>query len=397
VKTILFVHQSADLYGSDRVLLDLACGVQSRGMKAIVLLPTAGPLLGRLTAANVEAHVVPVARLTRASLSPLGLLCLPGEIRRALRAIDELLRGRTVHLVHSNTLAVLGGAFWAKRHRLPHLWHVHELLVSPGVVRHGFPWLLRWLADRVLCNSVMTAMWVLDEQPVLGPRTDVVWNGIVPREQAGHALASGRTFRSEVGCTASGMVCVAMVGRVNRLKGQALLVEAATWLWRQGVRNVVFVLVGSPPNGQEHYLEDLRKRVADSPARARIVLRDFQEDIWPVWEGCDIAVVPSTEPESFGLVAIEAMSSGKPVVAAGHGGLLDIVADGETGCLVPPNDVVALASALRRLIEAPALRERMGEAGRSRQAARFSLGAQIDATLECYANTWNQFGEANHA
>lgn len=396
MKTILFVHQSADLYGSDRVLLDLACGVQARGMKAIVLLPMPGPLLDRLTAADVEAHVLPVARLSRASLSPMGLLRLSGEIRRALRAMDECLRGRAIHLVHSNTLAVLGGAFWAKRHRLPHLWHVHELLVAPGVVRRGFPWLLRWLADRVLCNSVMTAKWVLDEQPALGSRTDVVWNGIVPREQSRRALAAGQAFRREVGCAVPGMVCVAMVGRVNRLKGQALLVEAATWLWRQGVRDVVYVLVGSPPYGQEHYLEELRKRVARSPAHGRIVLRDFQEDIWPVWEGCDIAVVPSTEPESFGLVAIEAMSSGRPVVAAGHGGLLDIVADGETGCLVPPNDVVALASALRRLIEAPALRARMGEAGRSRQAARFSLGAQIDATLECYANTWQQYEEVNH-
>jgi glycosyltransferase involved in cell wall biosynthesis len=76
--------------------------------------------------------------------------------------------------------------------------------------------------------------------------------------------------------------------------------------------------------------------------------------------------VPSVWPEPFGQVAIEAMACGKPVVASAVGGLADVVVHEETGLLVPPGDVAALRAALGRLIADPALRERMGAAGRER-------------------------------
>lgn len=393
MKTVLFVHQSADLYGSDKVLLDLARGIQSHGFKPLALLPVEGPLLDRLRAAGVETHVLPLARLNRASFSPMGLLRLPGEIIKAVRAMDAILRGRKIDLVHSNTLAVLGGAFWARWHRVPHVWHVHELLVSPAIVRTGFPWLLKLMADRVICNSRMTERWLLDERSGLAPRTEVIWNGIEPLQGNNPGDEKIVVFRKDVRCDEQGTLCVAMVGRINRMKGQSLLVDAASILWNEGVRHVVFVMVGSPPHGQGHFLDQLLSRVATSPARERIAVRDFQADIWPVWCGCDIAVVPSAEPESFGLVAIEAMAAGKPLVAAAHGGLLDIVDDGKSGILVPPNDAMALAAALKRLIGDRALREEYGQAGRLRQRELFSLESQLVATVKCYQHMLSQTKE----
>jgi glycosyltransferase involved in cell wall biosynthesis len=103
-------------------------------------------------------------------------------------------------------------------------------------------------------------------------------------------------------------------------------------------------------------------------------------DIWPVWRASDIAVVPSTEPEPFGMVAIEAMACGLPVVAAAHGGLLDIVDDGRSGLLFTPRDADALAAALQRLAGDAALRQRLGSAGAQRQAEHFSLAAQVAQT-----------------
>ena len=376
MKTILFVHQSADLYGSDKVLLNLVRAIQGRGFKAIVLLPVEGPLRERLETVGVETHVAPVARLSRACFSPLGMLRLPCQIIRAMRCMDTLLQGREISLVHSNTLAVLGGAFWARWRRVPHLWHVHELLVAPTLVRVGFPWLLKQMADLVMCNSTMTAKWVVDVQPKLVKRTVVVWNGVESPDSGIESV--------QCDVDAPNQVCVALVGRINRLKGQALLVEAASRLWDEGLRHVKYLVVGSPPEGQGHYLEQLRSVIASSPTREMFVVRDFQENIWPVWNECDIAVVPSTEPESFGLVAIEAMAAGKPVIAAAHGGLLDIVDDNRTGLLVPPNDAGALAAALRRLIDDQTLRWEFGKAGRVRQRERFSLAAQVEETINCY-------------
>jgi glycosyltransferase involved in cell wall biosynthesis len=101
-----------------------------------------------------------------------------------------------------------------------------------------------------------------------------------------------------------------------------------------------------------------------------------------VWRATDIAVVPSTEPEPFGMVAIEAMACALPVVAAAHGGLLDIVQHDITGLQFEPCNAQALADALLRLATDPQLRQRLGQAGARRQATLFSLETQVQKTRE---------------
>jgi len=96
-----------------------------------------------------------------------------------------------------------------------------------------------------------------------------------------------------------------------------------------------------------------------------------------------VVAVPSYR-EGFGVVCAEAMAHGRPVVASAVGGLLDLVADGETGVHVPPGDVPALRAALERLLADPALRARMGQAARARVRERFSWDAVTDSTLAAY-------------
>lgn len=102
------------------------------------------------------------------------------------------------------------------------------------------------------------------------------------------------------------------------------------------------------------------------------------------WAHCAIGVVPSVWPEPFGQVAIEAMACGKPVIASAVGGLGDVVVHGETGLLVPPGDADALRLALRTLLADPALRRRMGAAGRER-AKRYVVSAVVGRIERIYA------------
>ena len=88
--------------------------------------------------------------------------------------------------------------------------------------------------------------------------------------------------------------------------------------------------------------------------------------------------------EGFGVVCAEAMAHARPVVASAVGGLLDLVADGETGIHVPAGDVAALRAALERLLGDRELRRRFGEAGRERVRERFSWAAVTDATVAAY-------------
>jgi len=378
-KNILFVHQSAEMYGSDKVLLWLVQGVQARGFHPIVLIPSEGPLHAALKASGVETHILEVTKLNRETLSPLGLVKLPFKLWGSMREKNRVVAGRKVDLVYSNTLAVLGGAVYARLNGLPHLWHVHELLKSPTVVRKGFPWMVRLLADKVVSNSTMTEQWLLDEQPSLAKKAVTIWNGLGPRPAPESGAAAAMRARLQV---AEGQLLVALVGRINRWKGQELLIDAASRLWQQGVRDVHYVIVGGVAAGQEHLIDALNQKIAASPAAAHIKRVEFTDDVWTVWDACDIAVVPSTEPEPFGMVAIEAMASHKPVVVAAHGGLLDIVEDGVSGLWFTPNDADTLAEKLHALAVSPELRHRLGAAGAARQKDLFSLDIQLERTAE---------------
>jgi glycosyltransferase involved in cell wall biosynthesis len=97
-------------------------------------------------------------------------------------------------------------------------------------------------------------------------------------------------------------------------------------------------------------------------------------------------VVAPCEREGFGLAAAEAMAFGRPVVAAAGGALLDLVADGETGLLVPPRDAAAMRDAVERLLAEPELRERLGGAARARARERFDWDTVIERTLEVYGS-----------
>jgi glycosyltransferase involved in cell wall biosynthesis len=96
------------------------------------------------------------------------------------------------------------------------------------------------------------------------------------------------------------------------------------------------------------------------------------------------SVVPTILPETFGIVALEAGAAGKAVIASDVGGLPDVVVDGKTGLLVPPGKVAGLRQAIERLLAEPALRERMGEAGRQRVRQVFSPDAVVPMFEQAY-------------
>lgn len=380
-KIILFVHQSADLYGSDRVLLALVSKLDREKYHPIVLLPADGPLVTELAIADIEYHVLPITCLSRATLSFLGLLSLPANLIKSIRAINNTLKGRHVDLVHSNTLAVLSGAIWARYYRVRHVWHVHEIILHPKWVRKVYALLLSWFADCIICVSHATKENLLQDKPELASKIQVVWNGLNRDIPVNTDMV--HQYRQQLDMQDI-EILIALLGRINRLKGQRLLVEAAGILWRQGMRNLRFVIVGSVVPGQEHFLKALQLAISESPAKQCFMLQSFTQDVWSVLDACDIAVIPSTEPESFGMVALEAMAASKPVIAANHGGLVEILVQGVTGLLVLPSDATALAEAIKQLAADDNLRRKMGESGLLRYRSEFTLDRHVDNMSRIY-------------
>jgi glycosyltransferase involved in cell wall biosynthesis len=153
---------------------------------------------------------------------------------------------------------------------------------------------------------------------------------------------------------------VLFVGRLSPEKGILELVQAA-----QGMKLTV---AGDGP---------LRTHV---PGALGFVPH---QELPPLYERAAVVAVPSHR-EGFGVACAEAMASGRPVVASAVGGLLDLVADGKSGLLVPPRDVPALRGALERLLGDAELRRRMGEAGRERIREHFTWPPVTDLTIQAY-------------
>lgn len=139
--------------------------------------------------------------------------------------------------------------------------------------------------------------------------------------------------------------------------------------------------------------ERLDRLADDAGLAADIEFLGVVDDVGALWSRCDVAVFPSqTLPESFGLAALEAMSSGKPVVATSVGALSELVVDGATGTIVQPGDTAGLAAALVAYGEDPGLRHRHGAAARQRSMERFS----IESCARSYIGLFQELGSARN-
>ena len=154
----------------------------------------------------------------------------------------------------------------------------------------------------------------------------------------------------------------------------------------QSRTDIKLVFVGAPPPNQENFQEDLEKKIAEYQLENNVMILPFQNEIQKIWQSIDIAVVPSTEPEPFGMVAIEAMLAQKPVVASNHGGLSEIVEDNKTGFLVQPNDQQELVFALEKLLQNQELRTQMGKNGFHRVIHQFSVEQYVQSFEKLFEN-----------
>ncbi len=350
------LHSSAGRYGADRLLLTLASGLDRTRFTPVAVLPERGELAGLLEDAGVEAVVAALAVLRRAELGPRGAWRL---LRADERELEAIARSCGAALVHSNTSVILSGQRLADGLGVPHVLHVRELY--PRFPLAWQMWRRRLLrADRVVCMSEAIA-----EQFGGSSKAVVVYDG-VPR-------APGRgdrhRARAELGI-ASGSFVVALLGRISAWKGQDILARALAEP-ALAARSVVALIAGSPWPGAEAPQGELERLKADLGLGDRLRLVGFRDDVETLFAAADAVAVPSTRPEPFGLVALEAAAAGLPVVAAAHGGLPEIIRHEETGLLVEPGSPPALAAALRRLADEPETAAAMGAAAAADVRARF--------------------------
>jgi glycosyltransferase involved in cell wall biosynthesis len=330
-----------------------------------------GWLSAQLAEAGIEVRRGPMAPARRRYLRGAGL---PGYVVRLWRARRWIHREATdfgATVIHVNTSALLAAALTPRRPRARLIWHIHEIVIAPRLLS----WLFRAVpmarADRVIAISGAVAEHL---RPAPAGRVVVLHNGVEARDSADPAIGlPGRRPR------------IGFIGRLNRWKGYEVFVEAAAKL-ALGHPEADFVLFGAPPPGEEGRLHDLRAHIARAGLADRIFTMGHQPWADRAYRELDVVAVPSTWPEPFGLVIVEAMLADCAVVATRHGAAPELIEDGVTGLLVPPADPTALAGAMARLLEDSDLRGRIVANARADAGRRFTVSRFLDGLEAIYAN-----------
>jgi glycosyltransferase involved in cell wall biosynthesis len=196
-----------------------------------------------------------------------------------------------------------------------------------------------------------------------GTRTHVVYNGMDVER-----IASRAAEPAPDGLGRGVVPRVGMVGNLDARKNPALLVEALAAV-RAAVPEVRCLLIGAFPDPA--YEAAVRSRVASLGLDAAVEVTGFLPNPFPVVARLTVLAHPARR-DPFPLALLEGMALGRPIVASAVGGIPEMIEDGVSGVLVPPDDAAALARALVALLGDPARRERLGAAARARLATRFS-------------------------
>lgn len=360
---ILYLHTTSEVGGSDVSLARLVERLDRQRFSPIVAVPSDGPLIPRLKAAGAAVVVMPALwKLT----SRRGRWFLAGfalHYPLAVRSLVRLIRRERIDLVHTNTIHNLYGGAAAARAHVPHVWHIREIVWQSAALRRLELALVRRWATRIVTTSEAVAA-MFGPPGKRPPQLVKIPNGV---ETTRYAPGSGTRIRAELGVTPD-QTLVGTVCRLDNWKGVDVFLDAAAAIARDRP-SARFAVVGGPVIGQEDYAAALKQRASALGLDEVVRFSDWRflpDEMPDVHRALDLLVLASTEPEPFGLVLLEAMATGKPVIATARGGPTEIVQDGVTGLLIPPRDAAALAAAIRTLLDDPATARAMGEAGRRR-------------------------------
>lgn len=373
-KNVLIINQSAELYGADKALLELLENYPKE-YNPIVVLHEDGPLKEILLQKNIQVIDSSVIKVKRGILKPSFFFNLPFEIFKSIRKIRKELKGKQIHLIHSNATSVFIGVFYSFFFRIPHIWHVHEIIEKPKRISLIYPQIVNFFANRVIFNSKATEKHFVSIKPSILNKSIVIYNGQNRSEKTSNSEVV-EEIRKSIFHDKKDIILIGLVGRISEIKGQDLLIEAFINLLPK-YKNIHLVFIGSEVQGKEYYLESLKKRISETETEKFITFIDFKANIWPYYDAIDISVVPSKEKESFGLVVTESMLSKKPVIGANHGGIPEIIIHNQTGLLFEPNNITDLIHQLSILIDSEEKRKKFGEMGYTRVTTFFNSSLYI--------------------
>lgn len=360
----------ADVFaGTERHLIDLAQGLKSRGVDVAVACPAGSPVAtmadcGRMKVIRIEKKGVIDARAVEQ---------LRWRLRAGAISIIHAHNGRTAFIAALARSLARRGRIVATQHFLAPA-HVHRAGISGMLSRTAHHW-VNGRMDHLIAISQAACCGMINRGEAMSGKVSIVHNGIPIPDPA--KLQSREAVRAGLGIrdVCPMIVCVA---RLEPEKNIGTLISAMK-IVSCAIPEARCMIAGEGSMGDLLKAEIERLNLGTS-----VRLLGFVRDTLSLINACDLFVLPSLA-EPFGLVLLEAMALGKPVIATQAGGPIEIVLDGESGLLVPPSDAYALASAIGKVAADVGVARRFGCGGLARFHEQFTVDRMVEAVLAIYS------------
>lgn len=366
---ILFVNHTGHLSGAERVLINTLQTLDQRRYEAVVTCPSYGGLIEEIDRLGVKWIPMPMIE-ARFSWRPDRLMLSVSSIASAVRALRKTIVAVAPRLVHANSVrAGIVATLAAAGTGTQVVWHVHDTLPQDLISTAVRTLVLFSRQTCAIAVSNSTGRQFRGRFPI-GGRIHIIHNGIDLDKFAGDR-PSRRIFRERLGLSDDDFL-VCAIGQICARKGLLELVDAVR---RSAARvpNLYLAIVGRVVFQHEAgYLDELLRTVRELGLEGRVHLYGEVRDVPGVLHSSDLMVLNSRD-EPFGLVVVEAMAAGTPVLATRVGGIPEIIQDTENGWLVEPGDSGELAARLVELSQNRSGLHRAAERALHITCPKFSL------------------------
>lgn len=327
--------------------MDLATGLQEKGVSCLVLCPNDGLFVHTLEQFNIPVYqkklIRPQKKITQILL--FAFLWIPKILDLAW-----WMHRNKISIVYNNTIDGLYAPFSARLVRIPCIWHVREVKPNNQFIRKIFTWLLKYVPDRTVFNSMAT-MQAYSQNKF--PKWSVIYNGIDFNN-----ISIDRGIRNR-------RIFVGYAGQMMEHKRPDFFLQIFVEAQK------LFPELRALMAGDGPLLDAIIRQVEAWQLGDEVSILGRLDSMSDFYNSIDILVLTSTQ-EPFGRVIIEAMAYGKAVVAARVGGVPEVVMDGKTGYLVAANKLEDFVTRIVNLAEDDSLRQQMGFAGREFVLAHYS-------------------------
>lgn len=370
---LLTISATCERGGSDINLLRLLRSLGKGAYDILHLVPYPGPLTDEFRNAGVGLEIVDMPRI-RIFKNPLKYMTILLKFFPTVFKIKNIIRDNQIDLVCTSSMVNLYGALAAKLAHRPHILVTGEYLSMLKLFSIYF----YLLSEKVVCSSnIVSTMFPKSTKITVLPH-GIDLNGFSPD-------ISGKGIREELGASGS---LVSMITRLAPWKGVEVFIKAARYL----DKDVKCAIIAEPVIGKERYTLKLEKIIERVGLKGRVLIKLAEyKDIPKVMAASDIVVHASLRPEPFGLIIIEAMATGKPVIASKTGGPLEIISDGIDGVLIEPGNPRVLAAAISDLLANPDRAEEIGRKAREKVIEKFDLRGYARSLDKIFKETLDEY------